>query len=95
MLDEGLVHILASDAHDTLRRHPALDQSREQAALRLGIEEAENMVFLRPRGILENVAPAELPMPTSIGRSDDPQTSYAASSRDRLFSPSRLRRLFA
>lgn len=65
MLDEGLVHILATDAHDTKRRPPNLSVGRERAAARVGEEEAEHLVATRPRGVLANVAPSSLPMPAA------------------------------
>ena len=63
MLDEGCVHILATDAHDTRRRPPRLSAGRDFAATRVGAREAEHLVVTRPTGILENVMPADLPMP--------------------------------
>lgn len=63
MLDEGRVHIIASDAHDIDGRSPNLSGARECAARRVGADEAEHLVVTRPRGILENVAPSCLPLP--------------------------------
>jgi protein-tyrosine phosphatase len=63
MLDEGHVHILATDAHDTRRRPPNLSAGREEAAKRVGVLEAEHLVFTRPSGILANSSPPSLPMP--------------------------------
>ena len=63
MLCEGMVHILATDTHDTERRPPILGQGRECAAKLVGEEEAENLVVTRPRGILENELPSNLPIP--------------------------------
>jgi len=63
LLDEGRVHILASDAHDVDRRPPELSFGRRLAAQRVGAIEAENLVFVRPRGILRNVPPSSLPTP--------------------------------
>ena len=63
MLDEGLVHILATDAHDTKRRLPNLSVGRELAAKRIGAERAAHLVVTRPLGILENAQPSSLPMP--------------------------------
>lgn len=63
MLDEGLVHILATDAHDTLRRVPNLSRGRDAAALRVGELEARHLVLTRPRGVLENEIPSNLPSP--------------------------------
>jgi protein-tyrosine phosphatase len=63
MLDEGCVHILATDAHDTRRRPPNLSQGRELAAKRRGTVEAEHLVETRPRGVLLNLPPSQLPAP--------------------------------
>jgi protein-tyrosine phosphatase len=74
MLDEGLVHILATDAHDTKRRPPILAAARDIVARRLGEVEAEHLVFTRPKGVLENVVPSQLPMPagSAEGLEKDP-----------------------
>jgi protein-tyrosine phosphatase len=69
MLDEGCVHILATDAHDCERRRPKLSRGREFAARRVGPEEAEHLVVTRPRGVLENELPSNLPMPVSVDSS--------------------------
>jgi protein-tyrosine phosphatase len=66
MLDEGCVHILATDAHDARRRPPNLSAGRDLAAKRVGAEEAEHLVVTRPMGILENVPPAGLPVPAPV-----------------------------
>ena len=63
MLDEGRVHILATDAHDTRRRPPNLSQGRDAAAARVGAGEAEHLVVTRPRGVLANVESSSLPSP--------------------------------
>jgi protein-tyrosine phosphatase len=41
MLDEGCIHLLASDAHDAERRPPTLAAGREIVAKRVGAEEAQ------------------------------------------------------
>jgi len=65
MLDEGLVHLLATDAHDTKRRPPNLSVAREYAAKRVGDSEAEHLVVTRPWGVLMNELPSNLPVPQS------------------------------
>ena len=65
MLDEGLVHILATDAHDADRRPPNLRAGREFAAKRVGDPEAEHLVVMRPRGVLMNESPSNLAGPKS------------------------------
>ena len=61
MLDEGLVHILATDAHDDVRRLPNLAKGRMLAAKRVGEGEAEHLVLTRAWGVLNNEQPANLP----------------------------------
>ena len=61
LLDDGLVHILATDAHGSTRRAPRLAAGRDAASKRVGAAEAENLVSIRPRGVLANTDPARLP----------------------------------
>ena len=61
MLDEGYVHLIASDAHDAERRPPNLAAGRELVAKRVGAEEAQCMVLTRPAGILKDQIPSSLP----------------------------------
>jgi len=73
MLDEGLVHILATDSHHIDRRPPLLAEGREAAARRVGQSEAENLVEHRPRAILndsptESVAAPPAPPPRKLRR---------------------------
>lgn len=72
MIDEGLVHILATDAHNLRNRSPSMAKSRDMVAERLGEQEALNMVLNRPRGILDNVAPELLPPPVR-GKPAEPE----------------------
>lgn len=69
MLDEGFVHILATDAHDTQRRSPDLSRGRDLAAARVGVEEADHLVRTRPSGVIDNEIPANLPMPIALSGS--------------------------
>ncbi len=62
LLDEGLVHLLATDAHDTKRRAPDLKRGWDAAASRVGEYEANSLVLTRPRGILTNTPPSNLPL---------------------------------
>jgi protein-tyrosine phosphatase len=78
MLDEGLVHILATDSHDSLRRPPILGKGRELAAMRVGTIEAEHLVLTRPQGILANELPSNLPLPTPVTKGKSDATHSAA-----------------
>lgn len=66
MLSEALVHILATDAHGARRRPPDLAAGRAAAAKWLGEEEAEQLVSVRPRAILENAAPSAVRPPAGV-----------------------------
>jgi protein-tyrosine phosphatase len=61
LLDEGCVHLLASDAHDAERRFPDLAAGCEIVAKRVGAKEAQHLVLTRPMGILKDQAPSTLP----------------------------------
>ena len=69
MLDEGYVHLLATDAHDVSKRPPNLSQGRDLAAKRVGDIEAHHLVVTRPRGVLLNDVPSNLPRPESASAS--------------------------
>jgi protein-tyrosine phosphatase len=61
MLDEGCVHLLATDAHDARRRPPNLSKGRDLAAQRVGAEAAEHLVLTRPLAILQDEVPSQRP----------------------------------
>jgi protein-tyrosine phosphatase len=65
MLAEGLVHILATDAHDERRRPPDLAEGFVRAAQLVGALEAQHLVSTRPRGVLDNIDASRLPVPLS------------------------------
>jgi protein-tyrosine phosphatase len=68
MVDEGIVHILATDAHNLRSRSPILSQAVEAVAARLGEEAAKDMVLTRPLAVLENVSPATVPAAVGVRR---------------------------
>jgi protein-tyrosine phosphatase len=64
MLDDGLVHVLATDAHSARHRAPLLAEGREAAVKRVGAAEADRLVVERPQAILDNRKPGEVvPVP--------------------------------
>ena len=69
LLDEGRVHIIATDAHNLRRRRPVLSEARQAVARRLGEDAASDMVLRRPQGVLDDVTPNSLP--ATIGRRDE------------------------
>jgi protein-tyrosine phosphatase len=65
MLAEGKVHILATDAHDLVRRPPVLGRARELAERQVGSAEATRLVLTRPQAILKDELPLEVVAPLS------------------------------
>ncbi len=61
MLDEGLVHLVSTDAHNLRNRKPLLSEAAAVVAARLGEAAAHDMVVTRPRMVLANAAPATGP----------------------------------
>ncbi len=73
MLDEGLVHIVATDAHRADKRAPWLAEGMHAVAKRLGEGEATRMVASRPAAVLRDIAPeALLPIMDSASRPPRP-----------------------
>lgn len=107
LLDEGCVHLIASDAHDAERRPVDLALGRESVEKRVGAQEAHNLVFTRPMGILKDEPPSNLPgplrganadgesvaMPENLGKGGRPALGRHAAHPVRGFSD-RLRRFF-
>ena len=91
MLDEGKVHILASDCHNVKRRPPNLRAGYEAAAKRIGEREAQHLVIARPQAIMNDKAPAYVPAPatsrtateTFDGKPDLYASNHAKGSFDR------------
>lgn len=66
-LKDGLVHIIASDAHGTARRPPVLSEGVEAAVKLLGNRaEVMRMVHERPQAVLDNVAPETVSVPLAF-----------------------------
>jgi protein-tyrosine phosphatase len=61
MLAEGLVSILATDAHNCRSRPPLLAEARDAAAEEVGVDEALRLVVTRPNCVLENGEPDSVP----------------------------------
>jgi protein-tyrosine phosphatase len=50
---EGLVHLIATDAHDTERRPPILSRALRRAEALVGVKAARAMVFETPAAIVK------------------------------------------
>ena len=64
LLEHQSVHVLATDAHDPVKRIPILSTAREAAAEICGEDVAEAMVEGNPRAIIENQPLPYFPRPT-------------------------------
>lgn len=62
MLRNGMVHIIASDAHHSYHRTPVLAAARDLAAVIVGLEEATAMVSSRPMAVVNNELMAIAPV---------------------------------
>lgn len=66
LLDEGFVHIVATDAHGVRARRPELAKGEAAAARFVGRDEAARLVRARPEAILRNVAPEAIVPPPAL-----------------------------
>lgn len=98
MLSEGLVQILATDAHDNAHRRPDLMKGRIAAEKIVGLQEAESLVATRPRDVLSNHSVSDcVPLrgrASGNGRGGN-ITYVEGHRRDRVGLAQRLRRIFA
>lgn len=78
LLDDGCVHLIASDAHDAQRRPPDLAAGYESVAKRVGAEEAQRLVLTRPMGILKDQPPSSLPGPLGVVNAESVASTHAA-----------------
>ena len=63
LLNEGLVHFVASDAHDPIFRPPRLDEARDFLVNQFGEDYADLLLEAHPRAVIEG-RPLEIsPMP--------------------------------
>lgn len=66
LLDDGLSHLLATDAHNLRNRKPKLSGAVAAVTARLGARAARDMVLTRPRMVLENANPSRAPVPELV-----------------------------
>ena len=66
-LNKGMVHVLASDAHDTVHRPPRLDLARTTLTAKLGANAAEMLLVTNPGAILRGEQVFALHAPEGSG----------------------------
>lgn len=86
MLDDGVVHILATDAHGPERRPPLLAEGMHAAAKWVGEAEAKHMVMTRPTAVLQNLEPALVPPMLSLQNRSSKQGASIFAKIKTLFS---------
>jgi protein-tyrosine phosphatase len=68
LFKRGMVHFIASDAHDDEDRTPRLDLAYKLVAGRYGVERAELLFVTNPRAVIEGEPLPEQPAPAEAGR---------------------------
>ena len=81
MLEDGLVHLLATDAHDVASRPPKLSEGWELARECIGEKEAECLVLDRPFAILCNEPPSNVVVPAAAAELVRVNNAYRVGAR--------------
>jgi len=71
MINEGLVHILASDGHGSSKRLPQMSAGRDAAEKLLGAAEARHLVWTRPLAVVNNDDQDSIPPIPAMQPKDD------------------------
>ena len=89
MLDDGIVHVLATDAHNTKSRAPLLSEGYQAALKYVDQTEAKALVYDRPKAVWENQAIDDIPLPPGYAPSGHllPPKTQQPSFWKRLFKP--------
>ena len=95
MLAEGLVHILATDAHNMGQRPPDLLAGRMQAEKLAGAAEARHLTVTRPQAVLLNQPPNTAPLPSANKADEDVRVAEASGGSSAGGLIQRLRRLLS
>lgn len=93
-LQDGYVHIIATDTHGIERRPPILSEGVKAAALIIGEEEARYCVWERPLAILDNLSPNLVPTAPAL-RSISIPTSLRPAANDGHKSKNLFQRFFS
>ena len=88
LLGDGVVHLVASDAHTVSVRSPRMSDAIPLLERLVGVEETARLLRGRPQAILDDVAPDHVPPPPGLAQ----PTPDATPARGGL---ARLRRLLS
>lgn len=89
LLSDGVVHLIASDAHTTTKRSPVISDALPAVAAAVGKEEALRLVQVRPQHILDDGDPAAVQLPPGLLGPSDQLSSFKEPWHRRLFSMAR------
>ena len=81
-MEDGVIHLLASDGHNLKNRSPVLTEARKAAAQIVGDEEANLLVQARPLAIINNEDAATTALPPGLNS----KVPYKRPSRRRWWS---------
>lgn len=99
MMSEGLVHVVASDAHNMSKRPPDCAAAFDLVSRQIGAQEAQHLFVTRPAGIVSGCRPHDMPAPQRWDLDEhirDQDDAPAADHTDAsLGFADRLRRFFA
>lgn len=85
MLDDGIVHLLATDAHNLKSRPPLLAEGEQAAVKYVGTEEARRLVLDRPKAIWDDIDPAKILKPPRFDATGNYITNKNKSVLQRIF----------
>ena len=85
MLEDGIVHLLATDAHNTSSRPPLLAEGAEAAARFVGREEADRLVMERPQAAWNDADPGTVSRPPGFDAEGNYQGSQKKGFWKKLF----------
>lgn len=71
LLDDGVIHIVASDAHTTSVRSPRMSDAVPLLERIVGAEETRRMLYERPQAILDDIEPSLVTMPPGVAAPAD------------------------
>ena len=75
LLHDGMVHVIATDAHNLQKRAPRVQQALIRATQVLGKEEAMRTLFDRPHAVIHNQAPEHVASVPRLSRQLHHQSS--------------------
>ncbi len=89
LLGDGVVHLIASDAHTTAKRSPVISDALPAVEAAVGKDECWRLIQGRPQHILDDKDPATIQSPPGLLGSSNQLSSFKESWHRRLFGMAR------